>query len=100
MSVYRVSGADLGIANCDFVAEGETPADVVAQMVDHLRSEHDIDMPDTETIMSDDFDLDMLFKDRDEGARLVVDRLREELNVTPSEPTTPIDRVAKGRWKQ
>ena len=88
--MIEVRGADLGIANCDFVAQGEDARTVVAQMVDHLEEEHDIDMPDPDVILGDYPDtttlleiLNEVFSGRqDEETELVVRRLRQALNVS------------------
>jgi len=79
----RLTGKDLAIKDCDFVAEGKAPADIVKQFVEHLRSEHGIDMPDAEDIL----DREELEPVRvpgsrpDEQVQLVVTRLREELGL-------------------
>lgn len=48
---YRLSMEDLGIANDSTVLEAETPGELVEKVVEHLRAEHDIDMPDADAIM-------------------------------------------------
>ncbi len=49
---YKLSMKDLGIANDSTVLEAETPGQLVEKVVEHLRAEHDIDMPDADVIMS------------------------------------------------
>ncbi len=71
---------DLQIKDCDWTVEGEAPADVVEMAVKHLRNNHNLDVPDAENILEGDYDPD----DLDEGARVVVQRLRETLNVQPA----------------
>lgn len=76
---YEIQGEeDLGIADCDFVAHGETPADVVEQVVEHLQDEHDIDMPDLDAILENEVEAALL----PESVRLVVARLQEALNIS------------------
>ena len=38
--MLRVACADIGIADCDFVAEGEKVRKVEGKMLEHLREEH------------------------------------------------------------
>jgi len=38
--MLRVACADVGIANCDFVAEGQKVRKVEGKMLEHLREEH------------------------------------------------------------
>ena len=49
---YRLSMADLGIANDYTVLEADSPGELVEKVVDHLRDEHDINMPDADAIMA------------------------------------------------
>ncbi len=49
---YTLSMADLGVANDSTVLEAETPGELVEKVVEHLRAEHDIDMPDADVIMA------------------------------------------------
>lgn len=51
--IYELNMTDLGIANDSAVITGESPGELVEKVVDHLRSEHDIDMPDVDVIMGD-----------------------------------------------
>lgn len=66
---------DLRIADCDLVVEGETPGEIVEQIVPHLRKEHDMDMPDVEAILDEDVDRE----DLDDKTWTVVKRMREAL---------------------
>ena len=51
---YQVScAADLGIEGCDFVATGDIPAEVLETLLPHLRSKHNLSMPDADAILSD-----------------------------------------------
>jgi predicted small metal-binding protein len=70
----------LGVANCDYVARGESAADVVEAMVNHLEDKHGIDMPDIEDIMQGT-DHAGVFEERDPAANLMVRRMRETLNL-------------------
>lgn len=49
---YRLSMADLGIADDSAVFEAPSAGELVEQIVDHLRDEHDINMPDADVIMA------------------------------------------------
>jgi predicted small metal-binding protein len=78
----EVSCSDLGVAGCNKTFRGETAADVVNQVKDHLESEHDIDLPQTEYILRDGIPIRTLLGEQiDEGARLIVDRLRDALDI-------------------
>ena len=87
--MQEVRCADLGIADCDYVARGETAKAVVDQMVEHLEDEHGIEMPDSEIILGEYPDIGNLIKtlgrifsgEPDEETRLVVQRLREALDI-------------------
>jgi predicted small metal-binding protein len=76
---------ELGIHDCDYVARGESPGDAVEEMVEHLDDHHDVDLPDVEDIMDPDFNLvefwEANLEPDDEGSRIVVQRLREHLNI-------------------
>ena len=76
---------DLGVADCDWTATGETPEDVVEQAVEHLKKEHNIKMPDPEVIMEGKFSDDPLNSEASEEVRLVVTRMREELDIVPTD---------------
>lgn len=82
----RITCDDLGVKGCDLVAEGETPADVVEQVVEHLRSEHDIDMPDAEGILNKSIlePTHIPGAEPDKDVQLVVRRLREKLGIKPA----------------
>jgi predicted small metal-binding protein len=74
--------SELGVHECDFVAQGETPAEVVEQVVEHLRSEYGIDLPDAEEILEGRTPTDRLMEGRiDKDAALLVTRLREQLGI-------------------
>ena len=47
---YRISIAELGVANDNAVIEGETPGDVWRQVKQHLKDEHKIKLPDLEDV--------------------------------------------------
>jgi len=75
---------ELGVEDCDFIASGETPGEVVTQFVEHLESEHDIDMPDVDSILKDKMTTDeFLGGGFDEDAIMVVRRLQEKLGIEP-----------------
>jgi hypothetical protein len=99
--IYKLSMADLGIANDSTVLTGESPGELVERVVDHLRAEHDIDMPDADEIMGDFTGTSGLLgvpgggfnsgqgviapvgagSDHPTDAQLIVQRLRELLNL-------------------
>jgi predicted small metal-binding protein len=90
---FVVSGSDLGVAGCDEVFRGPTAGDVVTQVVEHLRSEHKIDMPDPDLILERDLeggstpnivrDVARAVAGRpiDDEAAIIVRRLRDRLNI-------------------
>ena len=82
-------GEDLGIANCDFAARGETPGDALAQMTDHLEDKHDLSLPDDDVILEgQDTNVVRSVMQTDqftEEDRVVVERLREQLNVAEAQ---------------
>jgi predicted small metal-binding protein len=85
----EVSCEDLGIENCDYVARGEGAEEVVDEMVTHLEEEHDMDMPEPAVILDTYPDDDTFIQELaevftgepDEETRLVLQRLRDELNL-------------------
>lgn len=90
----KIKCKELGFQGCDFIAEGETSGDVVKEIVEHLKKEHDINMPDAEVILKGKMS-DNLFDRADKATQLVIERLTEKLNIdTPdeSEPPTPLIR--------
>ncbi|MGD8623912.1 MAG: DUF1059 domain-containing protein [Anaerolineae bacterium] len=83
---------ELGIENCDWTASGETPAGVVEEAVAHLRQKHDLEMPDAEIILEGKVDDDPLLTTAPKPVRLIVERLKEKLDmVPPEEPSVEID---------
>ena len=48
--MFTVRCDDLGVKDCDFEVQGETPADIVDRVTEHL-AEHGIDLPSTEEIL-------------------------------------------------
>lgn len=84
--MVELSCEELGIADCDYVATGETAGDVVDDMIEHLEDHHDLDLPDPDVIMSfasgdealDALDIDVQLS---EEARIVTQRIREELQL-------------------
>lgn len=82
----RLACKQLGVIGCDFSASGESAGDIVRQVVEHLRAEHDMDMPDPEIILEGETmedPLDMV----EPGSALVVQRLKEALNIV--QPKNP-----------
>jgi predicted small metal-binding protein len=72
--------------------EGEAPADVMEQVVEHLRSEHDIELPDAEEILENKVGDNVVWSTPlDDDARLVLERLREQLNIDRPDLATDAD---------
>jgi predicted small metal-binding protein len=91
----RIQCIELGIKDCDFVASGETAGDVVREVVEHLRAEHDLDMPDADLIMAGEVKEDP-FGIVDPGVTLVVERLTKALDIVPVErPESPKPSVGR-----
>ena len=80
----KIRGSDLGIEDCDFVATGESAGDVVDEVVEHLRAEHDLDLPDADVILAGKLSRDPL-EIVDPAVALVVERLTEALDIVPAE---------------
>jgi predicted small metal-binding protein len=82
----EIRGKELGIADCDFVAHGSA-SEVVRQFVDHLRGEHEIDMPDAKKILEDAVSEDDVDEGRiSRGAWIVTQRLQDKLDIVPKIP--------------
>jgi predicted small metal-binding protein len=92
----ELSCEDLQVADCDYVARGETAQDVVEEMVDHLEGEHDIGMPDPDVIMETYPDDETFLQELgevfagepDRETRLILERIRSELNIGQQEEIT------------
>lgn len=96
----ELRGKDLGVADCDWAALGETPVDVVQQMVAHLRQEHQIEMPSAEAILEGKATEEPMLEGTDETVRLIVERLHAELDMPSPEPRSesqPAVRQVTGR---
>jgi predicted small metal-binding protein len=78
----EIKCSELGIKDCDFIAAGETAGDVVSQVVEHLRAEHDIGMPDADAILAGEAALERRGV-LDGATVLVVERLTDALNIVP-----------------
>ncbi len=89
--------SDLGVADCDFVAKGDTPGDIVEQMVKHLREEHHIDMPEPDKILENQWAESPVFKEDKEDIEVIVKRMRQALDIdADNEDTPPPPRFAVG----
>lgn len=87
---FQISGRDLGVAGCDEVFVGPSVGDVVEQVVDHMRSEHNIKMPDPDFILEPTMDEPDIIRDvaravtvepvNDESA-IIVRRMRDKLDI-------------------
>ncbi len=90
----KIKCKELGFQGCDFIAEGMTSGDVVKEIVEHLKNEHDINMPDADVILKGRMS-DNPFTPVDKATELVIERLTEKLNINMpdgSEPPTPLIR--------
>ena len=92
----QINCSDLGVADCTYTAYGETPGEAVEKIVQHLRREHNINMPDADQILESPGEgranLDAVVdrdgtvvlggeqKLRDEGVNVVTRRLIEILH--------------------
>lgn len=91
----EIKCSDLGVVGCDFVARGEAAGDVVKQVVEHLGSEHDMDMPDADAILKGEVSDDPQLRHK-KDVLLVVERLREALDIVPlEEPEPPRPTIGK-----
>jgi hypothetical protein len=71
---------------------------VVEDLVEHLRTKHDIDLADAEDILSGDYDETTGLWDRlDEEANLIVTRMREAVDIEDLGDDTPGVGLAKQR---
>ena len=84
----KIKCSELGVRDCDFVAKGESPGEIVKEVVEHLRAEHDIDMPDTDTILAGEVGEEFT-EVIGEEVTLIVERLTTALNVVPPEESEP-----------
>lgn len=80
----KIKCTELGIEGCNFVAEGEATGDVVKEVVEHLRAQHDIDMPDADVILAGE-KIEEPLKMVDPAVQVVVERLTEALDIVPLE---------------
>ncbi len=75
---------ELGVKGCDLTAIGDTPGEIVRQVVEHLESEHGIDLPDVDAILKETTIVeDFVDEGYDRDAIIVVRRLRERLGIEP-----------------
>jgi predicted small metal-binding protein len=75
---------ELGVKDCDLTASGETPGEVVTQIVGHLEDEHGIEMPDVDSILKGiTTTKEFVEGGFDQEAIMVVKRLREKLGIEP-----------------
>jgi predicted small metal-binding protein len=87
--VKKIKCSELGVRDCDFVAKGESAGEIVKEVVEHLRAEHDIDMPDTDAILAGEVGEDPV-EVVDKNVALIVKRLTTALNIVPpEEPEQP-----------
>jgi predicted small metal-binding protein len=80
----EIKCSELGVKDCDFTARGETAGEVVRQVIEHLETAHGLDMPDADLILAGD-DLKQPLSETKPEVELIVERLREALNIIPSE---------------
>ncbi len=74
----RLTGEDINVNGCSYTAEADTPGDVLRLMVEHLNAEHDMRLPDADTLLAWEEDDDRL----DRGARIALERIRARLGLT------------------
>ena len=91
----QITCSEIGIAGCDFSTSGAAAGDAVEAMVDHIRNEHNIDMPDVEVVMTGNVKEDWLDV-VDPAAELAVRRLTEALNIVHAEE--PKVQMPAGAW--
>jgi len=72
-----VTCSDLGIMDCNYEAHGETSEEVLKNMVEHLRDHHSMDIKEDDVLVGD--------RSVSEAVSVVVMRLRQELELGPSE---------------
>jgi predicted small metal-binding protein len=77
LMVTELKCEDLNVKGCSFTVQGETPKEVLEKASEHLREEHDIELPDPETILESK-DISNL----EESVQIVVQRLRKALNIS------------------
>lgn len=94
--MFNVSCEELGVIDCEYQASGEIPGDVLKEMITHLETTHDMDMPDAEDILKNPEnpgDAVLIFpklwlethSQKDESVRLISERLVNKLNL-PIDP--------------
>jgi predicted small metal-binding protein len=85
----EIQGEELGVADCTFVARGETAREVVEAMTEHLEAEHGIDMPSPDVIV-EDYPTEEMFLEKlsevftvgpDKETRITIQRMRTALNI-------------------
>ena len=91
--MFKVSGEELGLIDCTYVASGEIPGDVLKDMIEHLKTTHKLDMPDAEEILKNPEnpgDAVLIFpklwletnSQMDEPVRLITERLVNKLKLS------------------
>jgi len=91
--MIEVHGKDLGVEGCIYNARGETAEDIMKDMFDHLRKDHDMDMPPAEDVLEDrSMPVEAIDFHRgegidpnlpgDKGVQLVIQRLLERLDLS------------------
>ena len=82
----KVTCSALAVKGCDEVFEGQSAEAVIRKVSDHLRSEHGVDLPDVDIILEGLKPGDAVARQPlDEAAMLIIRRLREELDLDPSD---------------
>lgn len=104
----QVRLSDLGIPADDRVFSGATPADVIGQVAEYLRTEHGIKLPDADTILGDEphsvvaptgnllgthgstpTAVVNFTPPLDPGAEVIIRRLRQALQIEPDQTARP-----------
>lgn len=96
----KINCADLGVKDCDYTASGEAPIDALEDMLEHLQSQHDLDLPNADFILSGER-IKSSEQEVEPGVEVIVKRLREvlQINETESEeqPQPTIGRTTSGQ---
>ena len=76
----KINCKQLGVKDCDLTVTGESAGKVVREMVEHLESEHDLDLPDPDVILAGGLKESVL-DTIDEETALIVKQIQEKLNI-------------------
>jgi len=77
--IKQIKCKDLGFEGCQFRTRGATAEAVLQEIVEHLRAEHDVDVPDADVVLEallEDGELEV-----DEEVRPIVQHLFSKLDI-------------------